>query len=228
MATIIIGASRGIGEYLFDSFESKGEYVIGTYNSTPVEKLNYIHLDVASRKSVENFAEIIRHDLNLCDDLNLIICSAVNYNSFVHTADFNKWEQTISINLTGNFSVVNSILPIMRKLKKVRIIFLSSVVPMLGVPGTSAYSASKAALWGLSKTIASENVTLNITSNVINLGYFDIGMIKDVPDKYLDIIKSKIPTGKLGTPDNILNAVEFIINSDYLTGSEINLNGLIL
>jgi NAD(P)-dependent dehydrogenase (short-subunit alcohol dehydrogenase family) len=226
MTTIIIGASRGIGAYLFDAFEKQGQYVIGTYNQTKINREDYYHLDVTNRESVELFTERVQDKIR--DTLNLIICCAVNYNGFAHKADIVGWEKAISVNLIGCFSITNSFLPIMRSLKSGRIIFLSSVVPLLGIPGTSAYSASKSALWGLSKTLAAENAALGITSNVINLGYYDIGMIKDVPDKYLEIIKSKIPTGKLGKPDNIWNAIQFIIKADYLTGSEINLNGGIL
>jgi acetoacetyl-CoA reductase/3-oxoacyl-[acyl-carrier protein] reductase len=106
-----------------------------------------------------------------------------------------------------------------------RIINFSSVVAQKGIPGTSAYAASKAALWGLTKSIAVENASKGITINNLNLGYFDIGMIKDVPDEMLSIIKKSIPQQKLGEPENILKAVEFLINADYMTGSSIDLNG---
>ena len=96
---------------------------------------------------------------------------------------------------------------------------------LIGVPGTSAYAASKAALWGLSKAVASENARYGITINSINLGYFDIGMIKDVPSEVLEQIVSSIPMARLGDPDDILKTVEYLLSSDYLTGSQIDLNG---
>ena len=113
----------------------------------------------------------------------------------------------------------------MRKKRYGRIILFSSVVPQIGVPGTSAYSASKAGLWGLTKTVAIENATYGITINTVNLGYFNIGMIKDVPTELLNKIIISIPMEKLGDPINILKTVEYLISTDYITGSQINLNG---
>jgi len=121
--------------------------------------------------------------------------------------------------------MLRHVLPIMREKRFGRIVLLSSVVPQIGIPGTSAYAASKAALWGLSKAVAKENARYGIAINTINLGYFDIGMIQDVPPEMLDRIVKGIPMGKIGDPKNILRAVEFILLADYLTGSEIDLNG---
>jgi len=113
----------------------------------------------------------------------------------------------------------------MRKRGFGRIILLSSVVPQIGVPGTSAYAASKAALWGLSKAVSKENARYGITINTINLGYFNVGMIRDVPSEVLDRIVSSIPMARLGHPDTILQTVEYLLSVDYMTGSQIDLNG---
>ena len=143
----------------------------------------------------------------------------------MHKSDAQHWQDVIDSNLLGVQHLLRHLLPLMRSSRFGRIILLSSVVPQVGVPGTSAYSASKAALWGLSRAVAIENATLGITINTINLGYFDIGMIKDVPPEKLDKIVQSVPVGKLGDPLNILRAVEFLISADYITGSQIDLNG---
>jgi acetoacetyl-CoA reductase/3-oxoacyl-[acyl-carrier protein] reductase len=113
----------------------------------------------------------------------------------------------------------------MREKKFGRIINLSSVVAQLGVIGTSSYAASKSALWGMSKSIAVENAKLNITINSINLGYFNIGMIEEVPSNILEDIKAKIPNGQLGDPSDILKTINFLRNVSYANGIQIDLNG---
>jgi acetoacetyl-CoA reductase/3-oxoacyl-[acyl-carrier protein] reductase len=106
-----------------------------------------------------------------------------------------------------------------------RVINFSSVVAQKGIPGTSAYAASKSALWGMAKALAVENGNKNITINNINLGYFNVGMIEQVPENILqDIIKS-IPAQRLGNPEEILSLVNLIINNGYLNGASIDLNG---
>ena len=112
----------------------------------------------------------------------------------------------------------------MREQKFGRIINFSSIVAQKGIPGTSAYASSKSALWGLSKSIAIENANKGITINNLNLGYFNIGMITDVPEKFLSIIKKEIPMGELGNPENILKAINFLMGSDYITGTSIDIN----
>jgi NAD(P)-dependent dehydrogenase (short-subunit alcohol dehydrogenase family) len=106
-----------------------------------------------------------------------------------------------------------------------RIINFSSIVAETGIPGTSAYAASKAGLWGMARSIAVENASKGITINNLNLGYFDIGMINEVSEEYQQIVKKKIPTGKFGDPGNIFNAVKFLIESDYINGTSIDING---
>ena len=88
-----------------------------------------------------------------------------------------------------------------------------------------AYASSKSALWGMTKVIAKENASKGITVNNLNLGYFDIGMISEVPENILDSIIQLIPVKKLGDPKNILNAINFLIYSDYITGTSIDING---
>ena len=93
------------------------------------------------------------------------------------------------------------------------------------MPGASAYAASKAGLWGLTRSIAVENVKNGITINNLNLGYFNLGMISEVPSDFQDLLKMKIPAGRFGEPKNILNAIQLLIENDYINGSSIDING---
>ena len=225
---IITGASRGIGKYLFNKFVETGETVFGTYNSTypETDKMEFFtKVDISNYSDVSDWIETIKGKISR---LTLINCAGNNYNSFAHKAYIDKWVNVINVNLIGTFNVIRAVLPLMREEGYGRIINFSSIVAQMGIPGTSAYAASKSALWGMSKAIAVENAKKGITINNLNLGYFDIGMIKEVPEKYQAIIKEKIPTGNFGNPENIFRAVKFLIETDYINGTSIDLNsGLI-
>jgi acetoacetyl-CoA reductase/3-oxoacyl-[acyl-carrier protein] reductase len=135
------------------------------------------------------------------------------------------WGKIIEINLVGTFNVIRALLPEMRKNNYGRIINFSSVVAQIGIPGTSAYAASKSGLWGMTKALAAENALKGITVNSLNLGYFEIGMGEALSAELQRKIKEKIPTNEFGDKKNILNAVNFLIDSDYVNGTCLNING---
>ena len=222
---LIAGASGGIGKFLANEFSKQGFAVYGTYNTHPPQRnLTYQmdKVDITQEYEVEKWINDVADTL---DELCFIYCVGLNYNCITHKTETDRWLEVIKANLIGAQFAVKHILPLMREKRYGRIILFSSVVPQIGVPGTSAYSASKAGLWGLTKTVAIENATYGITINTVNLGYFDIGMIKDVPTELLNKIINSIPMEKLGDPINILKTVEYLIATDYITGSQINLNG---
>ncbi len=226
MKTIIItGASRGIGKFLFDMFSADGDKVYGTYHTENEALKNdphYFRLDVTDFPGALAFAESLKPEI---EQAVLINCAGNNYNSFAHKSEPEAWKQVIDTNLTGSYNVIRAFLPVMREKNYGRIINFASVVAETGIPGTSAYAASKSGLWGMTRSIAVENASKGITVNCLNLGYFDIGMITEVSEEYQKIVKQKIPTGKFGDPQNIYNAVRFIIDSDYLTGTSLDING---
>lgn len=224
MKILIAGASGGIGKYLATHLCNEYE-VFGTYHSRqPETNTGYVMHKV--NITCEN--EVLAWIEAVCtpdDKIALLYCVGANYNCMMHKTEPELWKEVIESNLIGVQHALRHVLPLMRKGGYGRIVLLSSVVPQLGVPGTSAYSASKAALWGLSKAVAKENSSYGICINTINLGYFDIGMIRDVPQSMLDTIVSGIPMGRLGDPNNILRTVEYLLEVDYMTGSQIDLNG---
>jgi acetoacetyl-CoA reductase/3-oxoacyl-[acyl-carrier protein] reductase len=231
---LITGASRGIGKFLSEHYSKLGRQIYGTYNlsSPQIDNVGdsdgcltpiYRQVDVRDEQKVLEWIESVNPDKD--DHLILINCAGVNYNCVMHKSDSEKWIEVFSINLYGVYYAIKHIIPCMRLAKYGRIVNLSSVVPKTGVPGTSAYSASKSALWGLSKAVSSENASYNITINTINLGYFSIGMIGEVPKGYLNGIIGRVPRGELGNPAEILHTIDYIIGASYLTGTEINING---
>ncbi|MEO8209170.1 MAG: SDR family oxidoreductase [bacterium] len=224
---LITGASSGIGRFLFEEFANNGEEVYGTYLTKKNEFENndkYFYLDVTDYTKAD---EIVKNLTPKIKNLVLINCAGNNYNCFAHTSVQEKWEKVVCTNLIGTYYMMRAVLPLMREQGYGRIINFASVVAEVGIPGTSAYAASKSGLWGMTRSIAAENASKGITVNNLNLGYFDIGMIHEISEKSQQLIKQKIPTGKFGDPKNIYNAVRFIISSDYINGTSLDINGAI-
>jgi NAD(P)-dependent dehydrogenase (short-subunit alcohol dehydrogenase family) len=221
---IITGASRGIGKFLCDEYTNRGENIVGLYNSTIMENPTSVlyKVNITDIIQVNKFVDHIKNKLN---EITLINCAGINYNSVAHKSDVSKWKNVIDVNIMGTFHMITSLLPIMREQYYGRIINFGSVVSELPTPGISAYAASKSALFGMTKSISIENATKGITINNINLGYSELGMINEVPEVYLNQIKEKIPSNKLCKPSDILNTVEFLRNTEYVNGSNINING---
>lgn len=222
---VITGASRGIGKFLLEKYVHAGAEVIGCYNSTQPEASligYYVKVDVRDEDQIRSFVQ------DIADRLRrpvLINCAGTNFNAVVHRMDVERWKAVMDVNVGGAFLMAKNLLPIMRANYFGRIINVASVVPELGVPGTAAYASSKAALWGLTKVIAKENAKKGITCNCLNLGYFNIGMINEVPPETLARVKESIPRGELGDPQDIFRAVQFLVETDYITGTAIDMNG---
>lgn len=220
---VITGASNGLGKFLLEKFRAKGYSVIGTYNSTYLNIEGLSKVDITDYEQVSSWLNKQTAELN---NIILINCAGISYNSFAHKADCLKWRKVFEVNVFGTFNVIRYLLPLMRSQKYGRIINFSSVVAQKPTPGISAYASSKAALTGLTKSISAEVGKLNITINNINLGYVNIGMgIEEVPKGFKEKIKSEIPSGVFCNPVDVYEAVNFIINTPYLNGSSIDLNG---
>lgn len=223
---LITGASSGIGEYLFDHYSETHEDCFGTYFSSVSKssKKGLTKVDITDSNDIQSW-------VNSCVDQSenkkivLINSAGISYNSFAHKADIEPWKKTIEANLIGPFNAIKECLPIMRDQQYGRIVNFGSVVSQIGVPGTSAYAASKSGLWGLGKSIAKENAAKNITINTLNLGYFDIGMINSIPKENLEEIINAIPSRKLGQKENIIKTIDYLISSPYINGSSLDING---
>jgi NAD(P)-dependent dehydrogenase (short-subunit alcohol dehydrogenase family) len=224
---IIIGASQGVGRYLFNRYKEINVDVCGTYNSTDMDIVNDMYkVDICNINDVERLFSLLEKKLS---NLTLINCAGISYNSYAHKCDIVKWQKVIEVNLIGTFNVIRVFLPFMREVNFGRIINFSSVVTKLPTPGISAYLASKSGLNGLTKALSIENASKGVTVNSINLGYSNIGMgLKELNQQIQNSIINKIPAGRFCQPEEIFNTVEFIINNEYLNGSIIDLNGALI
>jgi len=219
---IITGSAGGVGEYLFDTLKDRG--AVGTFrNRLPFNSTeNHHRVDLTNDAQVADFAK----KMSVHNSLNIIHCAGTNVNGFTHKMSVEDWLKVIQGNLTSAFILARHFLPLMRSQNYGRIVFFTSVVPQLGIVGTPAYAAAKAGLWGLAKTISKENATKGVTCNCLNLGYMDLGMTNtEISADALPKIIESIPMKKLGDPINILNAVQFLVGSDYITGTSLDING---
>jgi NAD(P)-dependent dehydrogenase (short-subunit alcohol dehydrogenase family) len=226
-ATMIVltGSSGGLGSHLIKHL-GKDFRIIGTYNThkptTDNGTVEYYQVDVSDACSIDRFVGAIADKL---DSIVLINLAGISLDGMGHKMGEQTWDKVMDTNLKGTFLMCKAMLPIMIKQEWGRIINVSSIVGQIGIPGTVAYSASKSGLFGLTRTLASENAAKNITVNALALGYLAVGMINGLKPEWQEQIRSKIPMKHFGNPRNLELAIRFLIESDYITGSIINING---
>lgn len=137
------------------------------------------------------------------------------------------WHEVLNVNLTGTFYATRAVLPHMREARWGRIVNISSVVAQMGVAGAAAYSASKAGIMGLTRTVAIEAAPRNITVNCLALGYFDVGLIDGLSPEAQEKIVDQVPVGQLGKPEAVVETVRYLCLEEvsFVTGQVINVNG---
>jgi 3-oxoacyl-[acyl-carrier protein] reductase len=226
---LIIGSSGGLGSSILSSFDETKYNLALHYFSNPftIQSDNYksYKADITQESEVEKLIQDVVNDFGSVD---IVLNNAgVTISEMSWKTNLSNWDKTIAINLTGPFLVTKHALPHMRKNGFGRIVFMSSIVAQTGFVGASAYAASKAGLFGLAKTISKEVANKGITANSIALGYFNAGMIEDVPHEMQEQLKEAIPVSTLGKPEELAELIKYIISekASYLTGQTVNLNG---
>lgn len=223
---IVTGATGGLGSYLVRELSSDQE-ILGTYHlnpppPSPSGNVRYAQLDVTKTEAVARFVEENKERLR---KIIVINGAGVSLDGMAHKLPETSWDTVLDVNLKGAFNLARAVLPLMREEGWGRIINISSVVGQIGVPGTIAYASSKAGLFGFTRALAAEGASKNITVNTLALGYFDAGMIHTIPPDQLTKIVQSIPMKRLGDPANLVRAVRFLVDADYVTGTTINING---
>jgi 3-oxoacyl-[acyl-carrier protein] reductase len=230
MKTILImGASGGLGTELTKYFSSK-EYNLALhyFSNEPKSIPDNASAFQADIRKESDIKALIDGVLSKFGTIDVILNNAgISKSEMSWKAEKDNWEDTMAINLTGPFLVTKHALPHMREQKFGRIIFMSSIVAQTGFVGASAYAASKAGLIGLTKSLSKELANKNITVNSIALGYFNAGMINDVPQEMQDQLVATIPVNSLGDPEQLAELMNYLISEKaaYLTGQTLNLNG---
>lgn len=224
---ILTGASGGIGQAILPALV-KLDNVIAIYNTNVpdiagLEGVIAYKMDITSEVEILRFANIMKDNLSR---VTLIHAAAIARQDRL-AAQFKTedWDEVMNINLRGNFLLTRALLKHMISGKWGRIIHFSSAAGMRVAPGTLAYSTSKTALLGMSRVFATEYARFGITSNVLVNGYFDTGMYQDLGESTQKKLIESIPSKRLGDTRNIVNAIEFLMKSEYVNGGSINIDG---
>ena len=221
---ILSGASGGLGYELL-KLVSKENDVIAFYYKNKIESEKNVEpymLNINNEESIKDF--IVSHRKKL-KKITLINLASVSHDGLIANYETELWDQTFSINVKSNFLLCKNLLPFMVSERWGRIINISSYVGANGRIGAGAYSSSKSALVGLTLSLSKEYGKFNITSNLLELGYFNKGLINSLSKEDQEKIRSMIPLKRFGKTDEILNAINFIQNSEYVNGSIIKING---
>ena len=230
----ITGASGGIGSAICEKFISNNYILILTSSSE--NKLSnlkqnygnnhfYYKVNLLDQIDLENSLKTISSEHT---DISVIVNNAgITDDSLIMRMSSEQWNNVIETNLSSNYRIIKSLLPIMLSKKYGKIIGVSSVVASTGNPGQVNYVASKSGMIGLYKSIALEVSKRNINVNVVSPGFIKTPMTDKLNESQKENILSKIPMGKFGNPADVANLVYFLSSdeSDYITGQNFNING---
>ena len=230
---LITGASGGIGNELVKKFVSLGGNVLGS--GTKSEKLDKIKkqypnikvkkFDISEHSRIKEFIDDVSLKLGGLDVL--INNAGTNADNLSLRMKDEEWKKVIDINLTSTFLLTKHAIKKMLKSKFGRIVNITSVVGHTGNLGQSNYSASKAGIIGMSKSLAIEYAKKNITVNCVSPGFIISDMTINIAEKIKLYLTSRIPMGKLGTGEDVSNCVAFLSSeqASYVTGETIHVNG---
>jgi len=230
---IVTGASGGIGNSIVEKLNDCGANVLAT--GTRLEKLEelkskfnkikILKFDISQSDKIEEFIDKAANELG---GLDCIVNNAgITQDNLAIRMSIDEWKKVIDINLTSTFLMSKFAIKKMLKNKKGKIINITSVVGHTGNLGQANYTASKAGLVAMSKSLAIEYAKKNINVNCISPGFIKTAMTDKIDEKFKEVIVSKIPSARLGEPEDIANAVLFLAsdNSNYINGETLHVNG---
>ncbi len=231
---LVTGATRGIGKAIATALIEQGATVIGTATSeSGAESISkYLGdsgkgwvLDVSSSESVDSVVKEITAEFGA--PTILINNAGITRDNLMMRMKEDEWEQVINTNLTSVFRVTKACLRGMTKAKFGRIISISSVVGSMGNGGQTNYSAAKAGLEGFSRSLAAEIGSRGITVNCVAPGFIETDMTKELPEEHKAKLVEKVPSARLGQPEEIAAAVAFLASQGaaYITGETLHVNG---
>ncbi len=231
---IITGASGGIGNSIVKRLSESGANILasGTRNEKLEElksKFNNIKtlkFDISQNDKIEEFIE--NSSKILGDKLDCLVNNAgITQDNLSIRMSFDEWKKVIDINLTSTFLLSKFAIKKMLKNKSGKIINITSVVGHTGNVGQANYTASKAGIVAMSKSLAIEYAKKNININCISPGFIKSAMTNKIDEKFKEAIISRIPSARLGEPDYVANAVHFLASnqSNYINGETLHVNG---
>ena len=231
---IITGASGGIGNSIVQKLYENGANILAS--GTKIEKLEklktkfqnikVLKFDISENDKIDNFVENCISELG--GNLDCIVNNAgITKDNLAIRMNLDEWTKVIEVNLTSTFLLSKFAIKKMLKNKSGKIINITSVVGHTGNLGQANYTASKAGIVAMSKSLALEYAKKNININCISPGFIKTNMTEKIDEKFKEMIISKIPSARLGEPEDIANAVLFLASeqSDYINGETLHVNG---
>jgi 3-oxoacyl-[acyl-carrier protein] reductase len=223
---LVTGGSRGIGLACARRFAAQGDKVAVTSLNTPApDDIFSVACDVTSGPSVDAAFKAVEEQYGAVEVL--VSNAGITNDGLLLRMSEDDFTSVIDTNLTAAYRVAKRAAHGMLRARNGRIIFMSSVVALLGGPGQANYAASKAGLVGLARSLARELASRNITVNVVAPGPVETDMMAAVADKRTAEIVASVPLGRLATPDEIAATVSFLASTDaaYITGAVIPVDG---
>jgi 3-oxoacyl-[acyl-carrier protein] reductase len=235
---IVTGGYRGIGRSLAVALGRQGAHVVaadvldeevGKETVAAVEaaggKCELLRCDVTDEKAVAEAFTDLHKKLGRIDIL--VNNAGVARDELLMRLSPENLELTLKVNLMGAIYCAKAAIRPMMRAKGGRIVNMASVVAELGNPGQASYSASKAGLIGLTKTLAREYASRGITVNAVGPGFIDTDMTRNLPEDAKKYMLEQIPLGRIGQPDDVANAVLFLCSEEaaYITGQVLRVNG---
>lgn len=234
---LVTGASRGIGRAVACSFALRGHRVIGTATSAAgADAIREaladgaapgagVVLDVGDQGSVDALFAGLAAEGDLPGVL--VNNAGIARDGLLVRMKPEMWDEVISVNLGGIYRMCRAALRPMMRARAGRIINLTSVIGMVGNPGQTNYAAAKAGIAGFSKALAREVASRGITVNTVAPGFIDTDMTRDLPDERRTRLRSEIPLGRFGSPEDVASVIAFLASPEagYITGETIHVNG---
>ena len=236
---LITGGSRGIGKKIAEKFARNGYNIVINYVSEKTD-VNKLESDLSQNGKVEvlcikcdvtdfnSCQEMVKEAVDKFGKIDVLINNAgITKDNLLMRMKEEDFDKVINVNLKGTFNMTKNVISYMMKKRSGRIVNISSVVGVSGNSGQANYAASKAGIIGFTKSVAKELASRNILANAVAPGFIETDMTDVLSESVKESIYSQIPLKKMGKPEEVANAVYFLVSDEntYITGQVLNVDG---